>query len=425
MKFLIRGGKRLAGTIFVNGAKNSVLKAMAASPLFAEPITIKNVPLIEDVLRMRELLEDLGVKVEEGDKMLVIDPREVGGGKLKKEIAERLRASIVLAGPLLARGGKAEFPYPGGCVIGKRPIDIFLAGWRAMGAKIVDGKDHFRVTARKLKGADFAFRVVSVTGTETLMMTAALAEGKIILRNAALEPEIAALAEFLNDSGAKISGAGTPTIEIKGTGGRLLRAKRPFAVMPDRIEAGSFLILGAAVGEKMKVAGCEPEHLTAITTALREAGAPLLIGEDFVLVSKPRRLQAVNIQTREYPGFPTDLQAPFAVLMTQAEGSRGEVRESMIFETIWESRFGYVEYLKRMGANILHVDQHRILIRGPYHLRGREIESPDLRAGLAFIIAALLAKGESVIGNIYQIDRGYEKLDERLQALGADIERIE
>ncbi|MBU6500815.1 MAG: UDP-N-acetylglucosamine 1-carboxyvinyltransferase [Patescibacteria group bacterium] len=418
MKFIIRGGKRLAGTIEVNGAKNSVLKAMAASLLFSNPITIKNTPFIEDVLRMRELLEDLGAKVEEGDRMLVIDPTSVRDGKLNKEIAERLRASIVLAGPLLARNGWADFPYPGGCVIGKRPIDIFLSGWQAMGAKIMDGKDHFRVTAKKLRGADFAFRVVSVTGTETMMMTAALASGKTVLRNAAMEPEILSLADFLNDSGAKISGAGTPKIEIIGTGGRLLRAKRPFTVIPDRIEAGSFLILGAAIGKKIKVAGCEPEHMTAIITALREANVPLEIGKDFISVSKPRNLKAVNVQTREYPGFPTDLQAPFAVLMTQAEG------ESVIFETIWESRFGYAENLKRMGANIFLADQHRILIKGPHHLRGREIESPDLRAGLALIVAALLAKGESVISNIYQIDRGYEKIDERLRELSAEIQRI-
>lgn len=407
----------MSGEIAVCGAKNSALKAMAASLLFAKPIAIENIPLIEDVFRMRELLEHLGATVEEGDRMLQINPAPLLGTELKKEIAERLRASLVLAGPLLARNGKVKFPHPGGCVIGKRPIDVFLDGWRAMGAKAREGKNGFEVAARKLKGADFTFRVVSVTGTETLMMTAVLARGKTILRNAAMEPEIPVLAQFLNDSGAKISGAGTPTMEITGTDGRLLHAKRTFEVIPDRIEAGSFLILGAALGKKVKVTGCNPEHLTALIAALKDAGAPLEIGRDWISVSRPRKLKAVNIQTREYPGFPTDLQAPFAVLMTQAEG------ESMIFETIFEERFGYVDELRRMGAKIFLSDPHRILAHGPARLHGREIESPDIRAGLAFVIAALLAKGESKISNVYQIDRGYEKIDERLRSLGAEIQR--
>jgi len=418
MKFIIHGGKKLSGEIKVAGAKNSVLKAMAASLLFAKPINITNVPIIEDVLRMRELLEDLGATVEAGDKMLQIDPTTVKENKLKKEIAERFRASVVLVGPLLARTGKATFPHPGGCVIGKRPIDVFLDGWKSMGAKIKENKYGFEISAKKLKGADFTFRVVSVTGTETLMMTAVMANGKTILRNSAMEPEIPALAKFLNDSGAKISGAGTPTIEIIGTGGRFLHAKRPFEVIPDRIEAGSFLILGAVLGKKIKIINCNPGHITALIAALKDAGVSLEIGENWISVSSPRKLKPTNIQTREYPGFPTDLQAPFTILMTQAEG------ESIIFETIFEGRFGYVEELRRMGAKIFLSDHHRILVRGPAHLRGREIESPDLRAGLAFVVAALLAKGESKISNIYQIDRGYERIDERLKKLGADIERV-
>lgn len=418
MKFIIRGGKKLKGEISVCGAKNSVLKAMAASFLFSKPMIIKNVPLIEDVLRMRELMEDLGAKVESGDGMMQINTADARGTKFKKEIAERLRASIVLVGPLLARNKKVSFPFPGGCVIGKRPIDIFLDGWRAMGVKATEKKGNgFEVAAKKIKGADFTFRVVSVTGTETLMMTAVLAHGKTILRNAAMEPEIPHLAQFLNDSGAKISGAGTPTIEIVGTGGRLLHAKKAFITLPDRVEAGSFLILGAALGKKIKVEKCEPEHLGALLAILREMGVPLKIGKDWVLVERPRKIKSANIQTHEYPGFPTDIQAPLAVLLTQAEG------EGLIFETVFEGRFAYAEELKRMGAKILTLDHHRILVKGPSHLSGREIESPDLRAGLAFIIAALLARGESTIKNIYQIDRGYEKIDERLRKLGADIER--
>ncbi len=420
MKFLIRGGKKLLGEIEVMGAKNAVLKAMAASLLFANQITIENVPQIEDVERMCELLMDLGAAIKKPDvRTVVIDCGGVKEADLKTDIAKKLRASIVLAGPLLARSGRVAFPYPGGCVIGKRPIDVFLDGWSAMGAKVGNGRNAFEISAKKLRGADFIFRIASVTGTETLMMTAVLAHGKTILRNAACEPEIPALADFLNDSGAKIRGAGTSVIEIDGTGGRLLRARKPFRVIPDRIEAGSFLILGAALGKKVRVTNCNPEHLSALIIQLKDAGVDLKIGKNWVEVQKPNHLKAVDVKTKEYPGFPTDLQAPYAVLMTQAEG------ESMIFETIFEGRLGYAEDLRRMGANIVLCDPHRILIKGPTLLRGREMETPDLRAGLAFIIAALLAKGESIIGSVYQIDRGYEKIDERLRKLGAEIERVD
>lgn len=419
MKFVIHGGKKLSGTIEVRGAKNLVLKAMAASLLFEGGVELRNIPFVEDVSRMSELLSGLGAKIEQSvGRGLKIDVTAAKGTVLDREIAKRIRASIVLAGPLLARNKKATFPFPGGCVIGRRPIDVFLDGWRALGAKIKEKKNNgFEIEAKKLHGANFTFRVVSVTGTETMMMTAALAEGKTVLRNAALEPEIPALAEFLNSSGAKIAGAGTPTIEITGTGGKLLRAKHPFRMIPDRIEAGSFVILGAALGKKVKVTNCNPEHISALIAKLEDAGVEIKKGVDWVEVGRPSKLAATNLQTREYPGFPTDLQAPFAVLMTQAEG------ESVVFETIFENRFGYIEDLKRMGADLFFSDPHRILIKGPAALRGREIESPDLRAGLAFILAALLAGGESVIRNVYQIDRGYEKIDERLRKLGAEIER--
>lgn len=409
----------MSGEIKVNGAKNSVLKAMAASLLFSGSITIKNVPQIEDVMRMKELLEDLGVEVKKSDRdCFRMDAAGLSGTNLKKDIAERLRASVVLAGPLLVRNKKVSFPHPGGCVIGKRPIDIFLNGWRAMGAKIKESKNRFEIRASKLHGADFILRVPSATGTETLMMTAVLAHGRMVLRNAACEPEIPSLANFLNESGAKIKGAGTSTIEIIGTGGKLLKATKPFRVIPDRIEAGSFLILGAALGKNLKVKNCEPTHLSSVIVALRDAGAQLEVGLDWISIRRPKTILAVDIKTREYPGFPTDLQAPFAALMTQAKG------ESMIFETIFEGRLDYAHDLKRMGARIILCDPNRILIKGPARLSGREIESPDLRAGLAFVIAALLASGESSIRNVYQIDRGYEKIDERLRKLGADIERV-
>jgi len=421
MKFLIKGGKKLHGEIEVKGAKNSVLKAMASSLLFDGPINLKNIPLIEDVFRMTELLEDLGVSVETiGERGLRLDASKVKKDILKKDIAERLRTSIVAVGPLLARRKRALFPHPGGCVIGKRPIDIFLDGWKSFGAKIHEHSNgYYEVKAQALLGAGITFRVVSVTATEALMMTAVLAKGKTVLRNAACEPEIPSLAEFLNKSGAKITGAGTPTIEIVGTGGKLLHAKQAFQVIPDRIETGSFLVLGAALGHNVKIKRCNPEHLSAVIETLREAGVKIRTGSNWISISRPKALLSVDMKTKEYPGFATDLQAPFAVLMTQARG------QSMIFETIFEGRLNYIEDLNRMGANIVPCDPHRILVHGPTLLRGRTIESPDLRAGLAFIIAALIAKGKSEISNIYQIDRGYEKIDERLRKLGAEITRCD
>lgn len=419
MEFIVRGGKKLEGEIDVMGAKNSALKILPASLLFSTPIRINNLPLIEDVFRMTDLLKGIGSEVSEiSEKFLQIDSSKVEGKALTKDIAERFRGSIVLAGPLLARTKKVFFPHPGGCVIGRRPIDIFLDGWKKMGAKVEESKERYEVRAERLHGMDFTFRNISVTATETLMMTAVTAHGRTILRNAALEPEIPSLAEFLNKSGAKIKGAGTSTIEIEGTGGKLLRAHGSFEVIPDRIEASSFLILGAAIGEKIKVKNCNPEHLGALISSLEFAGATIKRGKDWVLISKPKNLKSCDIKTREYPGFVTDIQAPFTVLMTQAKG------ESMIFETVFDGRLNYVDELNRMGAKITTLDLHRVLVHGPSPLHGREIESPDLRAGLAFIIAALIAKGESKIRNVYQIDRGYEKIEGRLQNLGAVIKRI-
>ena len=418
-EFIVRGGKKLKGEIEVRGAKNSALKILPATLLFSNPVRIKNVPYIEDIFRMIDLLKELGIEVREsGEHSFTVNAKRVTGGNLKKDIAERFRGSIVLAGPLLARSKKIFFPHPGGCVIGKRPIDLFLEGWKKMGATVRERSEGYEVRASRLSGADYTFRNISVTGTETLMMTAVLARGKTILRNAALEPEIPSLAEFLNKSGAQIKGAGTSTIEVGGTGEKLLERKSVFEVFPDRIGAGVFLIIGAATGSQVRVTKCNPEHLTALVVLLESMGASVKKGKNWVSVSRPKILTARDIKTREYPGFVTDLQAPFTVLATQAKG------ESMIFETVFDGRLNYIEDLNRMGASITLLDPHRILVHGPTLLRGREIESPDLRAGLAFIIAALIAKGESRIKNIYQIDRGYEKIEERLQKLGADIKRI-
>ncbi len=409
----------LEGEIEVHGGKNSVLKALPASLLFAGPVGFDNVPRIEDVFRMNELLTELGAKVsKKGKRLFEVDPRTLKGTSLKKELAKSIRVSVVLAGPLLARAKRAAFPHPGGDVIGKRPIDIFLEGWRAFGAKIRANKEGYEISAKKIKGADFTFRQPSVTATETLMLTAVLAKGRTILRNAALEPEIPALAEFLNSSGAAIKGAGTPTMEIVGTDGRLLRAKKPFRIIPDRIDAGSFLILGALLGKKIKIKNCEPKHLETPIAVLESCGAKIKRGPNWLSVSRPRHLKSRDLKTKEYPGFATDLQAPYTVLMTQAGG------QSLIHETVFEGRLNYIEELNKMGASITPCDPHRILVFGPTPLKGREIAAPDIRAGLAFLMAALCAKGESRIKNVYQIDRGYEKIEERLAKIGAEIKRI-
>lgn len=397
----LAGAKRLEGQVRVGGAKNAILKALAAEALFEDDVRYENVPEIEDVKRMRELL----AHAKEAPV-------------LKKEIAERFRASIVLAGPLLARYGEVTFPFPGGCVLGERPIDLFLKGFEAMGAVVEEEDSQFTVKAAggKLHSAHIIFPFVSVTGTETLMLAATLAKGETIFENAAMEPEIVSLAAFLNSCGAKIEGAGTPTIKV--TGGALLRANgKIYKTPPDRIETGSFVILGALLGKEVRVTDCEPGHVGALLTLLTRAGVSLEVGKDFIVVRAPERIKSFSVRTHEYPGFPTDLQAPIAVLLTQAQG------EGTVSETIFDGRFRYVDDLVRMGADITVMNPHRLLIRGPRALTRKNLESPDLRAGLAYLIAAAVAEGTSPIAGAYVIDRGYARIEERLAKLGLNIKR--
>jgi UDP-N-acetylglucosamine 1-carboxyvinyltransferase len=416
--FIIRGGNLLSGSIPVYGAKNHALKIFPASVLCKKPVFLENVPRIEDVLRTSELLESLGFGVERKGRRAycVTPPSGALSTTLQRDIAECIRASILFVGPLLARMGSAQFPFPGGCVIGRRPVDLFLDGWKAMGATIRETAGMFTVRAGALRGVDYTFRVVSHTATESLLMTAVLASGRTTLRNAAMEPEVCALAEFLNSCGARISGAGTPTIVIEGTSGRLLNGGN-CTIIPDRLETGSFAILAALCGKRMRITGCVPRHIDTLLAHLRSAGVGIQEGKNWLQISRPAKLVSVPVRTREYPGFATDHQAPFTVLLTQAEG------QALVFETVFEGRLSYIEELNRMGACITQCDLHRALVFGPRQLRGRSMESPDLRAGVAFVIAALIARGESRIGNVYQIDRGHELLDERLRALGADITR--
>lgn len=414
-KFVIKGGKKLKGEIEVKGAKNFALKVLAASLLTGEEWTISNVPQIEDVFRQIELLKSVGAKVKNSQGTYRIKAENIQATHLNSGVAQKLKGSILMAGPLLARQGEVKLPIPGGCVIGQRPRDIFIDGFKAFGANIKESRKGYHLTAKKLKGTKFVFPKISVTGTEAMILTAVLAEGKTVLKNTACEPEIPALAKFLNKCGAKIKGAGTPFIEIEGV--KSLKGGR-CGVMPDRIEAGSLVLLGLATKSPIKITGLNPEHLETLWFLLEKAGANLNIGPDFVEVKPGPVLKSIDVTTHEYPGFVTDIQAPFTVLMTQAKGP------SMVHETIFEGRLFYTDILNQMGAKITLCDPHRAIIDGPTKLYGRNIISPDIRAGIALVIAALIAKGESVIENIYQVDRGYERIEERLQKLGANIKRV-
>jgi UDP-N-acetylglucosamine 1-carboxyvinyltransferase len=423
-KFIINGlsGKRtLAGKIRTPGAKNAVLKVMAAAVLFKDEVYLTNVPEIEDVARMSELLVDLGVVVEKISRSAYrLLTNNIVGSDICPEISKHLRASLVLTGPLLARFGHVSFPHPGGCVIGKRPIDFSIAGFEAMGAKCLDTGTGYEIIAPKggLRGAEIFFKNQSVTTTENFLMAAVGARGVTVLKNAALEPEIISLGEFLNTCGAKISGLGTPTITIQGTG--LLSGKgRKYVTIPDRIVAGSFAILGALAGRDLEITDCQPGHLDALLHILKLAGVKMEVTESTIrLRGKQGKFMAVDIKTHEYPGLVTDLQAPLAVFLTQSQG------QSFIFETIFEGRLNYLETLSRMGAETKILDAHRALIKGSCPLLGREVVSPDLRAGLAYVLAGIIASGETVVHNVYYIDRGYEKIERLLRAVGVDIKRV-
>ncbi|MDD3487300.1 MAG: UDP-N-acetylglucosamine 1-carboxyvinyltransferase [Candidatus Moranbacteria bacterium] len=413
--FEINGGRKLKGEITVKGAKNAALKAVAAAVLSSDPWTITNFPFIEDTKRILEMIEDLGATVKRGKESVVIDAKNIKTGRMNDDLAKKLRASIILAGPVLARMGEVRMHHPGGCVIGKRPVDMFLEGFQKFGARVKWENSHFKITAKRLKGAKIFFPRITVTGTETMMITAVLAEGETILENAAMEPEIPMLAEFLNRCGAKIEGAGTPTIRIHGVkkiGGGALE------LIPDRIEAGTFAVLGALAGEKVKIKKCVPSHIRAFLAYLQKAGVKVEEGENEITVWGAKNLKPVNIVTHEYPGFATDLQPPFTLLLTQAKGT------SLVHDPIFESRLMFTDALNLMGANIVMNDPHRVTVNGPSKLIGRKIASPDLRAGITLVLAGLIANGKTRIENIYQIDRGYERIEERLKKLGADIKRI-
>ncbi|HOZ53071.1 MAG TPA: UDP-N-acetylglucosamine 1-carboxyvinyltransferase [bacterium] len=417
-KFIIKGQKKLSGEIRVKGAKNLALKVIPAAILSSEPMKISNLPQIEDIGKSLQLISELGFSVKKEGSNYVIEAKKPKTTDLPAKLADKFRTSVMFVGPLLARFKEVRFPHPGGCVIGAggRPIDLFLDGFKALGAEIKMEDRFYYIKAKKLKGCEFFFSKVSVTVTESLMMTACLAEGKTILKNCAMEPEIKYLADYLNKCGAKISGAGTPNITIIGVksikGGGI-------RIMPDRIETGSFAIMAAATNSEITIKDCDPANIEVLLTIFKKIGVNFEVGKNWLKMKKSNNLRPYNIQTHEYPGFPTDLQSPYLVLMTQVKGN------SLIHETIYDRRLIWTDMLSQMGANVTMCDPHRVLVSGPSKLYGKKLISPDIRAGIALVIAALIAKGDTEIDNIYQIDRGYEKLDERLRRLGADIVRVD
>ncbi len=417
-KFIIKGQKKLSGEIRVKGAKNLALKVIPAAILSSEPMTISNLPQIEDIGKSLQLISELGFSVKKEGSNYVIEAKKPKTTDLPAKLADKFRTSVMFVGPLLARFKEVRFPHPGGCVIGAggRPIDLFLDGFRALGAEIKMEDRFYYIKAKKLKGCEFFFSKVSVTVTESLMMTACLAEGKTILKNCAMEPEIKYLADYLNKCGAKISGAGTPNITIIGVkhikGGSI-------KIMPDRIETGSFAIMAAATNSEITIKDCDPSHIEVLLTIFKKIGINFEVGKNWLKIKKSENLKPYSIQTHEYPGFPTDLQSPYLVLMTQVKGN------SLVHETIYDRRLIWTDMLSQMGANITMCDPHRVLVSGPSKLYGKKLISPDIRAGIGLVIAALMAKGDTEIDNIYQIDRGYEKLDERLRKIGADIVRVD
>jgi UDP-N-acetylglucosamine 1-carboxyvinyltransferase len=413
-KYRISGGHPLSGEIKVAGAKNAALKIVAASILLNGICKISNIPEIEDIKRLAEILKSLGAKISWKNGIMEINPDAINNSNPDQELVQKLRSSIMLAGPLLARFGEVTMSHPGGCIIGKRPVDMFLSGFEAMGAEIFDHQESFTLRAKKLRGTKIILPKMSVTVTESLMMTACLAEGTTTIINAAMEPEIPSLANYLNTCGAKISGAGTSQITIEGVDKLMAKDHK---LIPDRIEAGSFIMMGLATNSEIKVTDCNPNHLETVLEILKNAGANLEIGENHIK-TKISNMRGENLQTHEYPGFPTDLQAPFTVLMTQASG------RSLIHETIFDGRLFYTDKLNTMGADIIMCDPHRVIVSGKTKLYGKKLESPDLRAGMGLVIAGLLAEGETVIDNIYQIERGYEDLVGRLKNLEAKIEKI-
>ncbi|MGC1463506.1 MAG: UDP-N-acetylglucosamine 1-carboxyvinyltransferase [Terracidiphilus sp.] len=418
-KFVIRGGNPLVGTVRVSGAKNSALPCMAAAILTEDDVTLENVPQVRDIETERKLLASMGAQVgpREGRALdrITINCRTLSDPVARYEIVKTMRASSLVLGPLVARAGMARVAMPGGCAIGGRPIDLHIKGLEKMGAVITQQHGYLEARAERLRGAHLVFDKITVTGTEDLLMAAVLAEGETVMENCAREPEVTDLAALLTAMGAQIQGAGTATITVQGV--TSLHGAH-YRINPDRIEAGTFLIAGAITRGDLIVSNCKPSHLGAVIAKLHEAGVLVeVLGPEAVRVRTHGPLRAVDISTEEYPGFPTDMQAQYMALATQAEGI------SQVRENIFENRFMHVQELIRMGANI-KVNGSIATLQGPARLSAAAVMCSDLRASASLVLAALVADGESILDRVYHMDRGYERIEEKLRAVGAQIRRM-
>jgi UDP-N-acetylglucosamine 1-carboxyvinyltransferase len=413
-KFIIHGGKKLKGEVEISGAKNAALPIIAASLLSSGTSKVSRVPNLKDVFTIGQLLRHLGAEFHHEDKKTVINTERVKIFEAPYELVRTMRASVLVLGPLLAKFGRAKVSLPGGCAIGARPINLHLMGFEKMGAKVELESGYVIAKAKRLEGASIYFDIPTVTGTENLMMAATLAKGMTLLKNAAREPEVVDLANALISMGAKIQGAGESVIEIEG-----VDKLRPlnYSVIPDRIEAGTFMTFAGITEGDIIIKGCRQEHLDAPIIKLKEAGLVFEQRTDGLRVKGPSRPKATDIKTMPYPGFPTDMQAQFMALMSVAEGS------SMIKETIFENRFMHVAELRRMGADII-VEGSTATIKGVSKLKGAPLMATDLRASASLIVAALAAEGETVIHRIYHLERGYERMEEKLLRLRADVRRV-
>ena len=415
-KLIIKGGIPLSGQVRISGSKNAVLPILAGTLLADSPVIIRNVPHLHDVTTTMELLGRMGVLLTIGEKMSIeIDPTSLENTFAPYELVKTMRASILVLGPLLARYGEAEVSLPGGCAIGARPVDMHLSGLEAMGADIDVEQGYIKARCKRLRGARIVMDQVTVTGTENLMMAASLADGTTIIENAAREPEVVDLADFINAMGGRVENAGTDMITIHG----VERLKGcDYSVLPDRIETGTYLVAGAITGGKVLIKNTDPRLLDAVLAKLEESGAVIDIGDDWIeLDMEGRKPHAVNIRTAPYPGFPTDMQAQFCALNAIAEGT------GSVTETVFENRFMHIQEFMRLGANV-HLEGNTVIIQGVDVLNGAQVMATDLRASASLILAGLVAQGETVVDRIYHIDRGYDHIEEKLASLGAQIQRV-
>ena len=415
-KIRIEGGARLAGQVSVSGAKNASLPAMAASLLTGEPLALTNVPAVWDVNTMRRLLSELGVVVDRQPNNLRLSAHTIRSHEAPYELVKTMRASVLVLGPLLARNGRARVSLPGGCAIGARPIDLHLKALKQMGAAVTLEHGFVEAATEGLRGADITFPQVTVTGTEKILMAATLATGTTTLRNCAREPEVLDLVQLLKAMGAQIEGEGTGEIRVEGVP-RLTGASH--RIIPDRIETGTYLIAGALIGNGIDIVECCPTHLKSVTNHLQQLGVDIESEDQLLRVheTSPDKFHSLDLETRPYPGFPTDMQAQLMVLLTQAAG------ESHVLETIFDNRFMHVAELDRMGADI-SVSRHRATIHGPTPLSGTRVMATDLRASACLVLAGLVADNTTVVDRAYHLDRGYERIEEKLAGLGASIERV-